>query len=571
MAENKDSNNISETVNDTESTIAEKIEHDLNENDALKSFLERDTVLTDEAPKDNKPKKLSKNIWWIIIGCVAVLVVFGIVTLLNLSNSTYDDSDVDHGTEITLSVDENNVHQAELVLNKKGELENNSYGTLINYTPSDVEKIEIENESGSYTISAETPIEIDEESGEETQGTTIYTLVGYENSDLQSGSPDAVADVVCALGFTSVADITGENATDFGFDNPRAVVNTTFTDGTTSTITVGANAPSSLGTYIMFGDNKTIYVVESDTAEQLLISAIDLVSLTVNSAATDTDNSEFESITLEGTAFDSTIEIRPNDDSAIDSSYVMISPDKMFVSETEASSIAGAIRGLYADEVVCVNPSNKQLKKYSLDTPYAKLTAVYPDTTIHLSATKPKDNYVYLYADSDVIYKIATESVPWVNTSYSDLVPDIVIDPNFNSLTKIEVTDTSGTYAFDVTTTTDTVTNDEGVEEEVSNTTAIYNGETLDENNFYVFYQDIANIKNAGNTTDTPSGKPVLTIKLSYNTGRDTDVIKIYPTNNSKYIATLNGKTQSLVYKSYCTKFSQAVQDLISGETVSSF
>lgn len=567
MAENKDPNILGEN----DSSIVDEIEQNLTENDALKAFLERDTKSSETVQKEDRKKKLSKNMWWVIIGCVAVLIIFALVLLLNNSNAKYDDSKTDLGTEISLSVDENDVHQADLVLNKKGELDNNSYGTLISYTPSDIEKIEIENESGTYEILAQTPIETDEETGEQTQGTTVYTLVGYEDSELQSGSPDAVADVVCELSFTSVADITGENASDFGFDSPQAVVNTTFTDGTTSIITVGADAPSSLGTYIMFGDNKTIYVIDTTTADSLLISAIDLISLTINSAATDTDNAEFESVVLEGSAFDSAIEIRPNDDTAIDSSYVTISPEKMFISETEASKIAGAIRGLYADEVVCVNPSDKQLKKYGLSTPYAKVTAVYPDTTVHLSASKPKDDFVYLYADSDVIYKIATDSVPWVNTSYKDLVPDIVIDPNFDSLSKIEVTDKSGTYKFDVTTTTSTVTNDEGVEEKISNTTAVYNDKTLDEDNFYVFYQDIANIKNAGDATQSPSGKPVLTIKLSYSTSRDTDVIKIYATNTSKYIATLNGKTQSLVYKSYCTKLSQAVQDLINDETVSSF
>lgn len=566
MAENKDPNFIDEN----NSSIVDEIEQNLSENDALIAFLDRDANDVAQT-KNNKQKKLSKNMWWVIIGSAAVLFVFGLVLLLNHSNAKYDDTKTDTGTEITLSVDENDVHQAQLVLNKKGELDNNSYGTLISYTPSDIKKIEIENESGSYTIEAETPMEIDEETGEQTQGTTVYTLVGYEDSDLQSGSPDAVADVVCELAFLSVADITGENASDFGFDNPQAIINTTFTDGTTSVITVGADAPSSLGTYIMFGNNKTIYVIDTATAESLLISAVDLISLTVNSAASDTDNAEFESVVLEGTAFDSTIEIRPNDDTAIDSSYVMIAPDNMFINETEASKIAGAIRGLYADEVVCVNPSTKQLKKYGLSTPYAKLTAVYPDTTIHLSVSKPEDDYVHLYADSDVVYKIATESVPWVNTRYQDLVPDIVLDPNFDSISKIEVIDKSGTYKFDVTTTTSTVTNDEGVEEEISSTTAVYNGETLDEDNFYVFYQDIANIKNAGNATQSPSGKPALTVKLSYSTDRNTDVVKIYATNTSKYIATLNGKTQSLVYKSYCTKFSQAVQDLISGETVSSF
>ncbi len=548
-----DNLNINNTTNDAD--------------DALKSFLERDTSDVVKAPKQ---RKLNQSTLWIIIGCVAVLLIVGLVILLNtLPNNT--DSEIDNGTQVELSVDDNNVHQAQLVLNHKGELDNNSYGTLISYTPAQIKQIDVENESGTYTIEAETPTEKDEETGEETQGSTVYTLVGFENIDLMSGGADTIADDVAAIDFLSVADITGENSADFGFGKPRAVVKTEFTDGTYSTVTVGDAAASQLGTYIMFGDSKTVYLVANDSADGFLYSILNLISLTVNDAATDTDNSEFETLTLSGEAFDSDIEIRPNEDSSIDSTYVMIKPSKMFVSEVEAANIAGAIRGLYADEAVCVNPSKSQLKEYGLSTPYAKLTAVYPDTTVHLSASKPKDDSVYLIADSDIVYKLTVTALPWVETSYSKLVPDVVIDPNFNSISRIVVTDESGKYNFDVTTVTETVPSEDGGGQEVQNTTAIYKGEQLDADNFHVFYQNIANMQNAGTTDSEVSGKPVLTIEISYSTDREKDRVCVYPTGNTKYIATLNGDTLCGVYKSYCTKFSSCVQDLINGETVSSF
>ncbi len=538
------------------------------ENDALKSFLDRENS---SVKKDKKPRKLSKGMFWVIMGALFVLLIVAVVMLLKTLPSPEEESEIDYGSEINLSVDEDGEHQAQLVLNEKGEIENNSYGTLIEYTPSDIKQIDVENESGNYTVLAETPVTVNEETGEEESEATIYTLVGFEDIDLQSGSADTIADDVAAIAFTSVADPVGDNASDYGFDNPRAVVRTTFTDDTSSTIIVGNDAPSELGTYIMFGDSKSVYVVEAEAVDGFLFSVLDLVTLTINDSATSTDNAEFESVELIGSAYDSDIEIRPNDDKAIDSSYVMIKPEKMFISEVEAANISGAIRGLYADKAVCVNPSNAQLSQYGLATPYAQLTAVYPDTTVTLSASKPQDENVYLLSDSNVIYQIKESSVPWVNTSYEKLVPDVVIDPNFDSLTKIVVTDNSGTYTFDVTTVTDTVTNTDGVEEQVNSTTATYKGKELDSDNFYIFYQNIGNMQNAGNTSKGASGTPALTIELSYSTGRDTDVIDVYPTGNTKYIAALNSKVQSLVYKSYCTKFADCVQDLISGKTVSSF
>ncbi len=549
-------------------------QENLKTNDALDSFLSRESSVQSKKNQTNsKQKRLSRSLLWVIIGCIVVVVISGIVLLLNFLPNDADTSELpsENSPEITLTVDKKGEHQAQLITNEKGELEDNGAGSLIEYTPSQIKQIDIENESGSYTITADTPVTVDEETGEENSDATVYTLLGYEDLDLQSGGPDTVADDVAAISFTSVADPTGKNASDFGFDNPRSIVKTQYTDDTSSTIIVGDDAPSQLGTYVMFGDSKAVYLVDSESVDGFLFSVLDLITLTVNDSASDTDNAEFKSLTLSGTAFDKNIKIKPNNDKAIDSSYVMTEPEEMFISEVEAANISGAIRGLYADKVVCVNPSDSQLEKYGLLAPYASLTAVYPDQTIHLKASQPKDDNVYIIADSDIIYQMKASAVPWVNTTYNKLVPDIVIDPNFSSLTEIVVTDESGTYEFDVTTVTETVTNTDGEEEEVENTTATYNGKALDSDNFTVFYQNIANMQNAGNTSEAPSGTPVLTIKLSYSTSRAADVIDVYKTGNTKYIATLNGKVQSLVYKSYCTKFSQCVQDLIRGKTVGSF
>ena len=161
--------------------------------------------------------------------------------------------------------------------------------------------------------------------------------------------------------------------------------------------------------------------------------------------------------------------------------------------------------------------------------------------------------------------------MPWVETSYAKLVPDIVIDPNFNSISKIVVTDESGKYSFDVTTVTETIPSEDGSGQEVQNTTALYKGTELDADNFHVFYQNIANMQNAGTTDTDAQGEPVLTIEISYSTDREKDTVCVYPTGNTKYVATLNGNTLCSVYKSYCTKFSACVQDLINGDTVSSF
>ncbi|MBQ8057175.1 MAG: DUF4340 domain-containing protein [Ruminococcus sp.] len=570
MAENKDNlskNEVTAPDEVTQSSI-ENTEH----SDALSSFLERETSDVMNKKDDNKkPKKLSKNAMWFLIAAVAVVLITALIVILVALPSEKDQADLDPGTPLSLSVDENGEHQAEVILNSKGKLDNNSYGTLIEYTPSQISKIEVENSSGNFTILAQTPVTVNEETGEEETDATIYTLVGFEDINLATGGPDTIANDVASLTFNSVADPVGDKSADFGFDKPRATVKTTYTDDTTATIIVGNEAPSQAGTYVMFGDSKVVYVVSNDAVDGLLFSVLDLVSLEINTAAANTENAEFESLSLSGEAYSTTIELRPNDDKAIDTSYKMIAPKKMFVSEVEAANITGAIRGLTASEAICVNPSSSQLSEYGLSTPYAELSAVYPDTSVNLKLSKPSDDMVYIIGDSNIIYSIEASKVPWVYTTLDKLTPDTVIDPNFESLSQIEVTDSSGTYVFDITTSTESVENTDGALEDVSSTTATYNGKKLDSDNFYVFYQNICAMENAGKANDSGSGSVALEIKLSYSTGRATDTVTVYSTGNTKYVATLNGNVQSLVYKSYCTKFSQCVQDLIMGKTVGSF
>ena len=569
MAENK------ENLNENEVTTPEEVTENTTENteqaDALSSFLERETSDVMNKKDDKKPTKLSKTAKWFIIAAVAIVLITAIIVALVTLPATKTDKEFDPGTPITLTVDESGEHQANVQLNSKGKLDNNSYGTLIEYTPSDIAKIEVENSSGTFTILAETPRTINEETGEEETDATIYTLVGFDDTALKTGGPDTIANDVASLTFNSVADPVGDKASDFGFDNPRAKVKTTYNDDTTATIIVGDEAPSQAGTYVMFGDSEVVYVVANDAVDGLLFSVLDLITLEINTAASTTENAEFETLTLKGEAYGTTIELRPNDDKAIDTTYKMIAPKNMFISEIEAANITGAVRGLSGTEALCVNPSSSQLSQYGLSSPYAELSAIYPDTSVNLRVSKPQNDMVNIIADSNIIYSIEASRIPWIYTTLDKLTPDTVINPNFESLSSIEVTDSSGTYVFDITTKLESVDTTEGGQEEVTSTTARYNGKKLDSDNFYVFYQNICAMENAGKANDSGSDTVALQIKLSYSTGRPTDTVTIYETGNTKYVAQLNGNIQSLVYKSYCTKFSQSVQDLIMGKTVGSF
>lgn len=564
-----------EISNIDDADTSNEVLEESSQKSALDSFLSRSEnhERKEDAPKNKKKRKLPAAAWWVIIGTVVVLLIVTAIILLLAFPKEPEPLEFDPGTEMILTVDENKQHQATPKLNSKGELDNNSYGSLLEYEPAFITQIDIEHpDEGSYTIRAITEYITDEKTGEQLQQATKYELVGFEDISMQTGQPDSIANDCALIKFNKVASIKGDNEADYGFDKPRAIVKTQYSNGTFATITVGKQAPNQGGSYIRFGTNKTIYLVSDDQVDALLFSVLDLMPLEINKSATTVEYSTFSSITLSGTAFSQSIELQPNKDEAIDMPYIMTAPEKMFVSEIEVSYISGAVRGLSAQEAVCVNPSDSQMSQYGLKNPYAKLVATYPDETVTLVASKPENGFVNIKGNvNEIIYKIKADYVPWVSTSTDKLLPDVVLKPDFNSLSQIVVTDSNGTYTFDTTTTYETVDTTDGSTETVTTTTATYNGEELDSDNFFVFYQNLTGFINIGKATKNGSGTPMLTISLSYSTGRATDTIKVYATDSNKYIAELNSKTICLVSKNYCTNFSQCVQDLINGNTVNSY
>lgn len=90
---------------------------------------------------------------------------------------------------------------------------------------------------------------------------TQYTIVGYEDFDLQGGIADNIANNAASIDFTKVMTLDGSKLADYGLDKPRDTVTVTYTDKTKAIIYVGDDAPQNAGTYIKFSDNDTVYLV----------------------------------------------------------------------------------------------------------------------------------------------------------------------------------------------------------------------------------------------------------------------------------------------------------------------
>lgn len=496
----------------------------------------------------------------IIIAAAAAVVLVAVVLLLIFLPKGGSDGDskaatIDEGVALTVSTDKNGIHQA-IVGTKNGKIENNSYGTLMEYYPADIKTIHIENSKGTLDIISQTP------EGE----ATVYTIKGYEDFDLQSGNPDLIASAAASLDFSSVATLDKEKGGDFGFDKPRSIVTVTYNDNTQSIITVGDDAPQGAGTYVKFGTGDAVYVVETDTVSVFDYGLTDLISLTINDAAENTDNNEPSSIVLSGSAFSQTIKLEPNSDENYSASYRMTSPVSRLAAENESSLVAAGIRDLYALSVKYVNPSAGQLSEAGLSTPYAKLEAVYPDTSITLTASKPdgEGNVNLMLSGKNVVYTISADKVAWVNTSYEKLCNEYVLYPKMTALSGISLTAGGKTYDIELNTRESTTTDDQGSETTSTVTTVFYNGDEIQLGDFSVFYDKLALIVPCDVKTGSASGSDALRVEYTFADG-SSDTVRFVDNGGDTYAAVVNGEMAGHAYKTDVNRAVKGISEMIAG------
>lgn len=530
--------------------------------EALDSFLSR------EQKPGRKPKK-KKTTRSLIILIAAVIVVAGLITAVVLiNNAPYPESTEDDYTpaRIVATVDEAGVHTVQVPTEADGKPVQNGEGSLLAYTPADLQEVRVTHADGQkFTL----------EIGEKSDGTTVYNLIGYDSYPLQTGAPDAVANDAANLSFSTIASVGGDPA-DFGLDAPRATVRVKYTDSSMSVIYVGDEAPASAGAYIAFGDTDTVYLVADDAIDSFLYTVNDLISLVITDAAESVMNADLIDVTISGDHYPEPIVMEANPDSAVNYSYQLTAPHAIYAAATESADIAGAIRGLYAEEIAGVCPPDGDLDAfladYGLSGSYAEIIAKYPDATIRLRCSAPDaEGNVCLvrggeqYPGERIVYRIQLGAVAWANTSYEALAADTVLNVSKEALSGVEIGAEGKKYAITVTTRTQTVDTTDGESEEVTTTEASYDDKMIDADGFTILYQNLAALPNS--FEDLPAGdKLMFTIRYSYSTGRADDVIRVYDNGTNTCPVALNGTLVGSTGKAYVNSLIANIKDIAAGK-----
>ena len=518
----------------------------------------------------------------LIAGVAALVLIAGLISLIIFApfGTGKDDGTIkpiDIGS-IESTVDENGIRTVEVPTDENGNLKEKTVGSLVELQPSYLEKIKIENEAGIYEFECST----------NSDGATSYTLLGFEDYDINKSNVSRIGTAISTLKMAAVVDVTGENKSDYGFDNPVGVATAEFTDDSKVVIYIGDDAPGGVYKYVMLEGCDSVFSVAIADVEPLCLNLNDMFNTSIRSDYSTVSDEDFTYIKLGGTHLAEELTIEHAPDGSLDAYYVLASHNNKPISSNWGSYIVGSIKSLTAERVAFANPDSKILAELGLDKPYATVEAEYvydkvSDETgetaketlmVSMICTEPDaDGLVYMMdKGGKLVYVMKAESVDWSLVTLDNLRSEYAFAPTYSAVKSLTVEVDGKSYKFDVKTViTEEKDPETGEDVSTSTMTVTCGDKAIDEAYFRVLFDDMAYIPARGNASAVEKGnEKLITVTYEYSTEREADTVTFYATDSQKVIPEINGEVDTYVYKSDVSGIADNAKALSEGKEIKS-
>jgi len=435
---------------------------------------------------------------------------------------------------------------------------------LASYGSDDVTGVTIENETGTYTITVN-------EDGTK----TINELKDYPQNRLN------VSTVTTAFSSITASEVVYEEApslAEFGLEPAKAKVSISYNDGNTLTLCVGSKVPSTEDFYYVCREGeKKVYLIDGGTVGQAFSPVTDYVSKTIVGSYLEDDSvTRVDLVELGGTVRDYELVIEKNplylekeNELLVDFEYYVTAPQRAPVNTTKATFL-DTFFGVNATSVVALD-AEKNLAKYGLDEPFSTLhfTAKVEDTngiqpvdiTVALGdKTEDGTGYYAIANDTNVVYTIAADAVPWAEVEYHDMLSALRVFPDIATVSELNVMINGKEYNFDIEANRDA--DDKLVLDVTCGSTKV------DENLFRKLYSFMLGVFGENPTFDEPTGDPVCTLEFVYrDTEKGAEVINLYDAGPRLVYVEVNGYTDFTMRSAFLDRALDVCEKALAGES----
>ena len=242
----------------------------------------------------------------------------------------------------------------------------------------------------------------------------------------------------------------------YGLDKPSGEALITYSDGSNADIVVGDISPSNeQQVYAALKGQNAVWLVENSASVYFTGKVRDYVSKVVSPMAEKT-TSPTAQMTI-ARADGQKIALERNEDV-----WTMTAPIKAQLdSERSAGTVCG-LYGLNAEYCETVHPDDSAKAKCGLDKPKAevklnegsfKLTLKIGSAVVRTDESEKERYYCYLDggADTDCIYVIAKEYLPWLDINVQGLISEIIFPNYLVNLKSITITASGKTTEYLIT------------------------------------------------------------------------------------------------------------------------
>lgn len=435
-----------------------------------------------------------------------------------------------------------------------------------------VQKVNIENESGKYSILYNK----DED---------LFYIDGYEDILLSTDMSDRLQEYTAKL--IAIDEVDGNNSLkDFGLDKPKSTVTITFADKSTTTIQVGNVTPDESGYYVTTDAADGVYIFESDAALLFTYAKTAFVDITLISAPTvkkDDANGKalLKKVSYSGKNYPESFVLRRSYQSDSEEmtlfSYIITDPYKRGTSDTIGNQL-GTISGLYAEQALVIHPTATEKKAMGFDNPLTVMDITmavetsdtededeiryYNETTTRITVGSMDDeSYIVMVDGIDVIFLVEKSYLSVLaERTYENSVNPLLFAKNITEVGRITISLDDKTYDFNLKH-FDTENNNDSLK-------VTMDGKMYPTEDFRELYSILMTLERYGNSDQKPSGDTVMTVKMYHNDGSLYMGAEYYSLDGSLcFVKTTEGELFTTRWH-YISHFMEQVQNYINGEKV---
>ena len=415
--------------------------------------------------------------------------------------------------------------------------------------------VEIENASGSYTIT--------------------YDDDGYHCDQLKGLPLSAAAFDELAKECTSLTAWgpleqprnSDGGVPDYGFSFPVARAEAVYSDGGGILIEIGAQVTGANQYYIRVNGSSSVYRIDRSSIRYLLSDPSVYLDLSLAPSTADGGSSPSKIRLTQGQTVLELERMRTaqTDGAGFSYNYQLVGKHPYYVDPDAFETYFGGLKSLKAEDVVTLYPTDVELKEYgiSADAPKNTLSFTVLGETVTLRIGNFSGDFYYVYREGiPAVYRLSALSVTWDGADEYALMSRYLMAPDPDTLHSIQI-------------------EGEGVSGQFIRTETgwLWKDAPLSEETFDSFYRLLCSLRAEYQIEDPVQNiLPEMTVTFVYNentqqegtSGPRTDIIRFIPYGIKRHAIEINGEACYAVRSTYVSTVLSALSNLQDGQVLDS-